>query len=259
MEVQFYKYQATGNDFIIINGDEQSFSTVPELLGKICDRRFGIGADGFIIVRKHDEYDFEVLYYNPDGSESLCGNGTRSAIHFAKTLGLINGENTRFLAYDGPHEASLLKDGNIRLKMNSVEDVRDLEEGVFMNTGSPHLVRFVPDLEAADVMGVGRQLRYETPVEGGTNVNFVELKEKGRIRVRTYERGVENETLSCGTGVTACALATCLKNGEENIAIETRGGLLRVDFMQTSGGFKEVHLTGPAEMVFQGTYFLKGL
>ncbi|MDH5397515.1 MAG: diaminopimelate epimerase [Cyclobacteriaceae bacterium] len=259
MKIHFFKYQATGNDFVVINGDEQSFSPTPEILKQICDRRFGVGADGVIILKRHKDFDFEVLYYNPDGSESLCGNGTRAAIRFAQSLGLIKGESTHFLAFDGPHDAHILSDGDIRLQMNSVSEIKQFDEGVFMNTGSPHLVRFVPDLDATDVMGVGRQLRYETPVEGGTNVNFVEMKEPGKIRVRTYERGVENETLSCGTGVTACALATSLKNGMHNMEIITKGGKLRVDFINSpEKGFDQVHLTGPAERVFEGNYFLKG-
>ena len=253
MNIHFFKYQATGNDFVMIDGRHQSITPERKFFEKICDRRFGVGADGVIFIQDHNEVDFELQYFNPDGSSSLCGNGTRCAVHFAKKLGLVKGNFTKFLAYDGLHEAELLNNGNIRLKMSDVRDIRVLSEGHFADTGSPHLVKVVKDLESTDVMKEGRILRYDTPVEGGVNVNFVEKEGENHIKVRTYERGVENETLSCGTGVTACALITGGNKGP--VKISTKGGELEVDFIKSPENiFSNIYLTGPAELVFEGTY-----
>ena len=170
MLLNFSKYQATGNDFVVIDGDSESYPTDVVSLTRICDRRFGIGADGVIVVKKDNTVDFEVLYYNPDGTQSFCGNGTRSAVHFAKKIGLFTGNSTNFKAYDGIHKAEVIGADIIRLQMQDVQNVRFLEDGIFVDTGSPHLVRFVPDLDNVDVMGIGRKLRYDAPIENGTNV-----------------------------------------------------------------------------------------
>ena len=253
MKIHFFKYQATGNDFVIIDAREQAIQPERKFFEKICDRRFGIGADGVIFIQGNKETDFELQYYNPDGSSSLCGNGTRCAVHFAKKLGLIKGNFTTFIAYDGLHEAEFLNNGNIRLKMSDVQDIRVLSEGHYADTGSPHLVKMVTDLDSTDVITEGRALRYNTPIEGGVNVNFVEKKGENHVEVRTYERGVENETLSCGTGVTACALVTGGNKGP--VKISTKGGELEVDFIKSSENtFSNIYLTGPAELVFEGTY-----
>jgi len=257
MKIHFVKYQGTGNDFIAIDGREHPFDPKNGLPAKMCDRRFGIGADGIIVVSEHNEYDFHLDYYNPDGSSSLCGNGTRCAIHFAQSLGMLKGGNTTFMAFDGVHEGEILPDGLIKLKMNDVGEVRNISDGDFADTGSPHLVRMVDDLENTDVMGIGRDLRYNAPIDGGTNVNFVERKREGEISVRTYERGVENETLSCGTGVTACAIIAGGNNGP--VKINTRGGGLQVDFKKLPDNtYSEIFLTGPAAAVFEGTYTING-
>ena len=253
MKIHFFKYQATGNDFIVIDGRQHSFNPERTVLEKICDRRFGVGADGVIIVNEYPGVDFELQYYNPDGSSSLCGNGTRSAVHFALKIGLVQGTKTKFMAYDGLHEAELLENGNIKLKMSDVHNIRELTEGHYADTGSPHLVKIVDNLDETDVLGEGRDLRYKTPIDGGVNVNFVEKEEVNTIKVRTYERGVENETLSCGTGVTACALVTGAEKGP--VLIKTLGGELEVDFVKSSDdSFSNIYLTGPAELVFEGTY-----
>ena len=250
--MKFYKYQATGNDFVVFDGRGSNIPNHVEFLSKICDRRFGIGADGVIIIQNSDTYDFKVDYYNPDGTCSLCGNGTRSAIRFAEKLGLVK-SHTFFEAFDGPHEAEILPNNTIKLKMTDVQNVIHFEEGIFIDTGSPHLVQFVDDVETVDVYQIGRKLRYETPVEKGTNVNFVQIVDKSNLKIRTYERGVEQETLSCGTGVTASALAASLKGLETHIALQARGGELKVEFDSNgSDKFTNIYLIGPAEEVFEG-------
>ncbi len=255
MKINFSKYQATGNDFVVINGDRESVPIDAESLGLLCHRRFGIGADGLIIVNSDPQYDFRVEYYNPDGSKSFCGNGTRSAIHFAHKEGFISNKTTEFSAFDGIHQAEILDTQNIRVSIGDVHNVRLLEDGTFVDTGSPHLVRFVHDIESVDVMGVGRRLRHEAPIEGGTNVNFVHMESPSLLNIRTYERGVENETYSCGTGVTASAIAAADKGAVSPVILKAKGGELLVEFKKTDGvGFTDIYLTGPAECVFKGTY-----
>ncbi len=253
MSIQFFKYQATGNDFILIDDRDEAFPRDLETVKLLCDRKFGIGSDGLILIRNSDEFDFEMVFYNPDGSQSLCGNGSRCAVRFAEKLGLVSGK-CRFLAYDGPHEAELLSGQRVRLGMNNVQNVRQMDDGMFVDTGSPHLIRFVQAIDEVDVYGRGREIRYnQTFQEKGVNINFVELEGEG-IRVRTYERGVENETLSCGTGVTAAAIASSQKGMASPVAVRTRGGDLEVSFQgDSSGTFTHVCLTGPALEVFTGS------
>lgn len=248
----FYKYQATGNDFIMIDNRENVFFLKHEKeIVRLCDRRYGIGADGLILINNHPNADFDLIYYNADGSLSLCGNGSRCAVSFAKQLGIIQGDHTTFNAFDGVHEG-WINGKSIRIKLNDIQNVRQTDYGMFIDTGSPHLVQFVDDLAGYDVVTKGRELR-NCNVNGreGTNVNFVEVSSQG-IKVRTYERGVENETLSCGTGVTACALAAVSKGFESPVEIETKGGTLVVEFQNINNTFKNIFLSGPAEMVFKG-------
>lgn len=251
--VTFFKYQATGNDFILIDDRENVFPDRLDVIQSLCDRKFGIGSDGLILIRSSQEYDFEMVFYNPDGSQSLCGNGSRCAVRFAEKLGLVSGKCT-FLAYDGPHEAELLTGQRVRLGMADVQNVMPVDHGMFVDTGSPHLVRYVQDIEDVDVYGRGREIRYSnTYQEKGVNINFVELTDGG-IRVRTYERGVENETLSCGTGVTAAAIASSARGKASPVPVKTRGGNLEVAFEKGDDGvFTGVFLTGPAVEVFSGT------
>ncbi len=253
MRIHFYKYQATGNDFVLIDNRSSQLSFSTEQIKKICNRKFGIGADGLMLIEKHPTLDFNLVYYNSDGSQSLCGNGSRAAMHFASFLGMVNGR-AAFNAYDGKHDAELLVTGIVRLKMNDTKDVSVLGNDFRINTGSPHLIRFVEKVNDFQVYEEGKKIRYsDTYKEKGINVNFVELLPNNTIFVRTYERGVENETLSCGTGVTAAALAASFKGYHSPISIKTLGGELSVEFKSGQAGtFHDIFLVGPAKMVFEG-------
>lgn len=252
-KIHFHKYQATGNDFVVIDNRESKLQLSAEEVKHICDRRLGVGADGLMLVENHPSLQFNLTYYNSDGSQSLCGNGSRAAVHFASSLGMVNGKSV-FNAFDGEHSAELLPRGIVRLKMNPVNEVKQLGNDVFMNTGSPHFIRFVSDVSDYPVYEEGRKIRYSDEFKpGGTNVNFVSLQKENTIFVRTYERGVENETLSCGTGVTAAAIAASFKGYSSPVAIKTLGGELSVEFKSSqSGTFQEIFLIGPAKMVFEG-------
>ncbi len=257
MKIHFYKYQATGNDFILIDNLSGTLKLSTDQVKILCDRKFGVGADGLMLIEKHPTAHFTLNYYNSDGSQSLCGNGSRAAVKMAASLGLINGK-ARFEAYDGLHDAELEEGGIVRLKMNDVTGVRTLGDDLFIDTGSPHFIRFVSDANAHPVLEEGRKIRYNPDFQpGGTNVNFVEKEEGNAIFVRTYERGVEDETLSCGTGVTAAALAASYHGLHSPVNVRTLGGALRVEFKtsQPAGEevrFQDIFLIGPAKMVFEG-------
>jgi diaminopimelate epimerase len=257
MKIHFHKYQATGNDFVLIDNRDGNVSLSAEQIGKLCDRKFGIGADGVMLIEKHPILDFNLVYYNRDGSPSLCGNGSRAAVKMAAALGIISG-HTKFNAYDGEHEAHLLANGNVRLKMNDVRDVKKEGDTIFINTGSPHHIEFVRETEKVNVFKEGQSIRYSEKYKpAGTNVNFVELQ-PNEILVRTYERGVEDETLSCGTGVTAAALAASFKGYNSPIKIKTPGGELSVEFtIGQQVAFKDIFLIGPAKKVFEGSFELE--
>ncbi|WP_339608585.1 diaminopimelate epimerase [uncultured Roseivirga sp.] len=250
--IQFHKYQGTGNDFVMIDNrqleiDKSDLSFVSQL----CDRRFGVGADGVILIEDHAEFDFEMIYYNPDGSQSLCGNGSRCAVMFAKSLGIIQ-DNTEFLAIDGPHEA-FITDGEVHLLMNDVAEHELIGDDFLINTGSPHYIQYVPNAHDIDVVESGREIRYSDRFKNeGVNVNFIEECPNNSLVIRTYERGVENETLSCGTGCTAAALSFALKGGESPIRLNAVGGELQVSFNQENNIFKDIYLIGPAEKVLEG-------
>ena len=251
--VHFYKYQATGNDFVIIDNREAKLAFTNEQIATICHPKFGVGADGLMLIENHPTLNFHLEYFNSDGSKSLCGNGCRAAVQFASQLGLVNGKAT-FTAFDGPHAAEILPSGNIRLKMGDVKDTKMMDNDYFIHTGSPHFLRFVQDVKNYPVFEEGRKIRYDDRFQpGGTNVNFVELQNDNTIFVRTYERGVENETLSCGTSITAAALAASLKGASSPVNINTLGGNLVVEFKSGQPGtFHEIYLIGPAKMVFKG-------
>lgn len=252
MQINFHKYQGTGNDFVMIDDRERNF---PEddaaVIGFLCDRKMGVGADGVILIQEHPEHDFRMIYYNPDGSKSLCGNGSRCAIAFAKALGII-GDQTVFETTDGIHDAFIDQE-IVHFHLHDVGEVERVGEDYFINTGSPHHVQLVEDVNAVEIIDAGSAIRYsEHYMPAGTNVNFVEKGEKS-IKVRTYERGVEGETLSCGTGVTACALTASLLNYGSPVQVETKGGELSVSFEQTGDQqFKNIYLAGPAKKVFEG-------
>ncbi|MEM6524179.1 MAG: diaminopimelate epimerase [Bacteroidota bacterium] len=254
--INFEKFQATGNDFILIDNMDLSLDVSVETISKMCDRKFGIGSDGLILIQPHEKYDFEMVFYNPDGSQSLCGNGSRCAVNFAKELGLIQSQSTAFLAYDGPHNAEILTDGQVKLKMSDVQNVRLLPDGMFVDTGSPHLVKYIVNIANYPVFDEGKSIRNGGLfAQAGVNVNFVEISGENEIKVRTYERGVENETLSCGTGVTAAAITSSHKGLSSPISIKTRGGDLRVEFKkETLDQFTDVYLIGPAVKVFSGSF-----
>jgi diaminopimelate epimerase len=254
MKLKFYKYQGTGNDFVILDDRDSSFPKEnDELVSKLCDRKFGIGADGLMLLRSQEGFDFEMVYFNADGKEgSMCGNGGRALVQFAFDLGVISDE-CRFIATDGEHLAKI-SDGLVHLKMVDVEDIEITDEDYFMNTGSPHHVEFVKELAEFPVFENGKKIRTSKRYEpAGTNVNFVEVKGKRHIAVRTFERGVEDETLSCGTGVTACAIASFLEfEMKSPIEIEVLGGKLSVSFEIKNDIFTNVNLIGPAQKVFEG-------
>ncbi|ALW85074.1 diaminopimelate epimerase [Hymenobacter sedentarius] len=255
----FHKYHGTGNDFVIIDDRNRQFDeTNHARIAHLCHRRFGIGADGLMLLRNLAGYDFEMVYFNADGRpSSMCGNGGRCLVAFAKFLGVIQ-DTAQFLAVDGPHEARVESDGTVRLKMQDVDPPQAAgPHDTFLNTGSPHHIRFLPTgLDELNVFAEGRALRYGEPYgAAGANINFVELPADPAHTwpVRTYERGVEDETLSCGTGVTAVALAASARGATSPVRLRTPGGQLEVAFEQRpDGGFENVWLSGPAVRVFSG-------
>jgi diaminopimelate epimerase len=256
MQLTFYKYQGTGNDFIILdNRNNEVGELSPKQIHHLCDRKFGIGADGLMLLCTKEGYDFEMLYYNADGNESsMCGNGGRCLVKFAHTVG-IHKSLYKFLAIDGEHEAEIDTNGIVSLKMQDVNEVEEHGSYSILNTGSPHFVKFATNVKEIDVVESGRDIRYSKAFEqNGINVNFVEKLDGSTIFVRTYERGVEDETLSCGTGVTAAALVSAHNdNGFNDVAIKTPGGNLHVEFEKISEKkFTNIWLCGPATFVFKG-------
>ena len=257
MKAAFYKYQGTGNDFVILDNRDNLYDNLsPKQISHICNRHFGIGANGLMLLNKKVDYDFEMIYYNADGNpSSMCGNGGRCLTKFAVHIG-IHKSSFKFLASDGEHEAEIDMHGLIRLKMKDVDQVEQHASYTLINTGSPHFVRFARDVKLIDVAETGREIRYSKEfAEEGVNVNFVESIDDDSIYVRTYERGVEEETLSCGTGVTAAALLSAHNdNGFNRVEVRTPGGHLSVEFNKiTDAHFENIWLCGPAELVFTGT------
>ncbi len=256
MLLKFYKYQGTGNDFIIFDNRDGAYSALStERVKFLCDRRMGIGADGLMLLNTLAGYDFEMKYYNSDGRESsMCGNGGRCLVKFAYDQGMHKG-SYRFVASDGPHEAEIEDNGIVNLKMKNVHEIKEYDRDLILDTGSPHYVKFVKDLAHYDVVARGKEIRNSPDfAREGINVNFVETKGPDEIMVRTYERGVEDETLSCGTGVTASALV-CYHNecGYNDVTVITRGGKLTVRFDRSTENFYEnIWLCGPALKVFEG-------
>ena len=257
MDFEFYKYHGTGNDFILIDNRNQSFQVEQAIIEKLCDRRFGIGADGLILLQQHKEYDFAMRYFNSDGKEaSMCGNGGRCTVAFAAKLGLIKNE-TSFHAFDGLHKASISND-LIELSMSDVTDIKNIEGLFILDTGSPQAVLFVTDLNSTDVYKIGSRIRFDKKIsEHGVNVNFVEMISPADIHIRTYERGVEAETWSCGTGSVASAIISYLKNNvvtsAYSINVNVKGGRLKVSIETTDKNtFTNIKLIGPAMMVYSG-------
>ncbi|NLN29899.1 MAG: diaminopimelate epimerase [Bacteroidales bacterium] len=252
--VTFNKYQGAGNDFVII--DNRGNIINPDnstLINRLCDRRFGIGADGLILISEIKGHDYEMKYFNADGKlGSMCGNGGRCAAHFAMKHG-IAGKEQEFMAFDGLHEARVDND-TVRLQMSDIGGHKIVDNNYFIDTGSPHYVLFTDDVDNVNVYEEGKRIRWSDKfAPGGTNVNFVQLVETG-LKIRTFERGVEDETLACGTGVTASAIASVLKGhfGTSPVDVRARGGNLRVEFDTGNDRIYNIWLTGPATFVFEG-------
>ena len=256
-QVSFYKYQGAGNDFILVDNRNQQHSNLSlDHIRQFCNRHFGIGSDGFIFINKHEQLDFDMKFHNPDGTQSFCGNGARCAVAFYSFLVNRIGSFT-FKAFDGLHKAVLLDNGMVRLEMNDVSKLIQHSDSSFeLNTGSPHLILIEPTIDTINVKQEGAKIRYsEKYKKEGINVNFVQAKEPNKLVIRTYERGVEDETLACGTGITAAAL-TYAKNvnlsGFQRIQVNALGGELFVDVQVEENRFSKIVLEGPASFVFKG-------
>ncbi|MEI6820745.1 MAG: diaminopimelate epimerase [Bacteroidota bacterium] len=257
MTIAFSKYHGAGNDFVLIDNRDKNLKLSTDNIAFICNRHFGIGADGLMLLNASDAYDFEMVYFNSDGNEStMCGNGGRCITAFAASLGLIN-DKTNFIAIDGEHQATIINNNadlfQVRLKMNDVSEFKMYNNDFILNTGSPQYIKFVKDVKSIDVYNEGKAIRNNKEIsEKGVNVDFVEIKED-YLFVRTFERGVEDETLACGTGVTASAIAYALNNDVEIVKIKTLGGELKVSFTKDKDyTFKNIWLEGPAQFVFKG-------
>lgn len=255
MKISFSKYQGTGNDFVVLDNRDGAYDGLTlEQVAFLCDRKFGIGSDGLMMLENADGFDFKMRYYNADGQEgSMCGNGGRCLVQFAHDKGIVK-QSYQFTTSDGPHEAIILDNGLIKLKMQDVHGVEVHGTYKILNTGSPHFIKYVDGVKEVDVFQQGRNIRYsESFKKAGINVNFVERVGNG-IKIRTYERGVENETLSCGTGATAAALASSEKMGPQLTNVEVEGGALQIAFDRVGEQeFNNIWLIGPAQFVYSGT------
>jgi len=256
MPLEFYKYQGTGNDFVMLDNRLGTFDkTSTKLINFLCDRRLGIGADGLICLENANGFDFKMVYFNADGNESsMCGNGGRCIVAFAKYLGIIKNQ-AFFIATDGSHKATIIDD-NVSLGMQNISNITETPTHLFLNSGSPHHVTFVPDVESIDIKNQGAKIRYGAPYfKEGANVNFVSKINANTFKVRTYERGVEDETLSCGTGVTAVAIAAhkAGKTKDNTVNLETKGGILNVSFNLKENIYTDIFLKGSAVQVYKGS------
>lgn len=256
--LRFYKYQGTGNDFVMIDNRTGFFPKEnKELVASLCNRRFGVGGDGLILLEEAAGYDFKMVYYNADGSEStMCGNGGRCLVAFAKQLNIID-HQCQFIAIDGEHRAKVNEDGTVSLQMIDVSEIKIESKYSYLNTGSPHHVQIVRELGRYDVFNRGKEIRdSKLYAPKGINVNFVEQEGPNHFRIRTFERGVEDETLSCGTGATAVAIAMYAqgKCDDHNVHIDVEGGSLMISFeTKDRQSYKNIVLSGPAKLVFEGT------
>ncbi len=257
MAIKFFKYHGTGNDFIMVDSRELEDKIFTEkMVSRLCNRHLGIGADGLILLMKDAKFDFHMKYFNSDGREgTMCGNGGRCITAFARSLGIIK-DKAHFTGIDGKHESHIKKDGQISLNMIDVNEIKVFSDGYLINTGSPHFVTFRNDIYSIDVYKEGREIRYESRFGiGGTNVNFVHMISDNEFKMRTYERGVENETLACGTGTVASAICAYIrkKTDKTSYIIHAPGGELHVKFKpEGQESFRDIWLEGPAEYVFSG-------
>lgn len=259
MQIVFEKYHGAGNDFIIVNNfHTKELSLTKAQVQHLCDRHFGIGADGLICIILHHQADFEMIYYNADGNiSSMCGNGGRCAVAFAKKHKLFEGDTSRFKATDGFHTAQFHADGSVTLDMAEVSTIIQKDAGFVVNTGSPHYVRFELDTDDLNVNEQGAAIRYSPSFsKEGINVNFVSQQHAQQFKISTYERGVENETLACGTGAVAAAIVAHQtgRTSDTTLFMEAKGGVLQVSFEKHVDGYKKVRLTGPATFVFEGAF-----
>jgi diaminopimelate epimerase len=259
MKIKFQKYQGTGNDFIIINNESLNFPQKNhQLISRLCDRKLGIGSDGLILITPSESLDYEMVYFNSDGNlGSMCGNGARCSVKFAQNNNLIKNQ-TIFNAFDGNHSATIV-DNQVFLSMKDVLDIKSFGKDLILNTGSPHYIQIIEELDSFDVFKQGKKIRNSSEFKKeGINVNFVKIISDSEFYVRTFERGVENETLSCGTGVTAVALAMYHsgKTKLKNLKINTNGGVLKVVFKSTDFGFEKIILSGNVELVYKGEFII---
>ena len=257
MDFQFDKYQGAGNDFIILDDRTQKFpSNDYDRIKWLCNRNFGIGADGFILIRASEKVDFKMVYFNANGrGGSLCGNGSRCAVAFCRANDII-GLNTTFEARDGLLKAVIDQEGLVCLEMNDIDSITNNGDSMFIDTGSPHHLEFVSDVLAVNVKTKGAKIRHAAPYfEAGSNVNFIEKINEEDFKIRTYERGIEDETLACGTGAIAAAIGAHSSGQTKlyGINIHALGGVLRVEFSTNSDQYQNVKLIGPAVQVFSGT------
>ena len=256
MKIEFHKYQGTGNDFILIDDRAEKTNLTKKAVEKLCDRKFGIGADGLILIQNHPVLDYQMIYFNSDGSQSLCGNGSRCGFAFARTLGMVELGAT-FETTDGVHRIKY-EDGLIYFQLYDVSEKSKLSDKEwYLNTGSPHHIVLSEAIEDLDVKAEGSAIRYSEPYFGqnGTNVNFAQLL-PDKVKIRTYERGVEDETLSCGTGATAVGLLAGSLGYKSPVIIETEGGDLKILFTKEGEKFTDIWLAGPAEKVFSGSIII---
>jgi diaminopimelate epimerase len=256
----FFKYQGTGNDFVVVNNLERKIALSTADIRWLCDRKFGIGSDGLVLIEPHSEYDFNMIFYNPDGSKSFCGNGSRCAVAFARDENMI-GQECTFMAIDGVHQGQFENDF-VHISIRNPTEIEQFnEESCFIHTGSPHHVEYRDELESFDFLAQASNIRYsDRYLPGGSNVNFIKDLGEASLEMRTYERGVEAETLSCGSGVTAAALAHHkrygARNGNWSIQVNTKGGKLMVQFDFNQSGYNDIWLKGPAKRVFTGEIIL---
>ncbi|GAB5554225.1 MAG: diaminopimelate epimerase [Saprospiraceae bacterium] len=258
--IPFYKYQGAGNDFVILDQRSTTYLHHDQqaLIERICDRKFGIGADGLMLLENDPNYDFRMVYFNADGKEgSMCGNGGRCIVAFAHHLGVIS-EHCSFIAVDGPHEAFVKAANYVELKMQDVDQLERGADFFVLDTGSPHYIEFVEQIDQLPVVEKGRAIRYSERFKSeGINVNFVAVNDPQSLSIATYERGVEDETLACGTGVTAAAIAHHLQSGQKGantISLKAKGGQLEVRLEEKEQKFTNIWLCGPAEKVFRGKF-----
>jgi diaminopimelate epimerase len=256
MQIKFTKYEGTGNDFLLLNNLDESYSKLSiDQIQKICKRRFGVGADGLIKINPSKKAAFYMDYFNADGSQSFCGNGARCAVHFAREIGIASSETIEFEAIDGLHEASI-QGNSVKLKMIDVERIEKKGEAYELYTGSPHYIEFSEDISTKHILSLGRTIRFSEPYkEQGINVNLIKEIDSNQIAIATYERGVEDETLSCGTGATACALLWDLMSPKslQKVHVKVKGGDLTVEFKRSlKKSYSEIYLIGPATKVYDG-------